>query len=99
MFYAPVNDLENTAGSTESLPAFETTGIIESILFGWTLVSEAATGEWSKQDGVACDSLSSLNFQSSTIEDSAQIWTVMSHCHTVQQVPHIYTENSLLAAE
>jgi hypothetical protein len=34
MFYAPVSDLENTADSTESLPAFETTGIIESTLFG-----------------------------------------------------------------
>jgi len=34
MFYAPVSDLENTADSTESLPAFETTGIIECTLFG-----------------------------------------------------------------
>ena len=34
MFYAPVCDLENTADSTESLPASETTGVTESTLFG-----------------------------------------------------------------
>ena len=34
MFYALVSDLENTADSTESLPAFQTTSIIESTLFG-----------------------------------------------------------------